>query len=102
MTWVLAVAFTLSPNGDSWFGRDKAKHFFAAAAVQSLAYSVWREGGASSRAALWGATAATGAVSVWKEVHDRRQGRLFSRKDLVWDAAGAGASTFAIILVRER
>ena len=60
MTWVLAVAFTLSPNGDSWFGRDKAKHFLAGAAVQSLAYSAWREGGASSRAALWGATAATG------------------------------------------
>lgn len=102
MTWVFALAFTLSPQPDAWFGRDKVKHFFAAAAVQSVAYSAWREVGASSRASLWGATAATGAVSVLKEVHDRRQGRPFSRKDLVWDAAGAGGSTVAIILLRER
>jgi putative lipoprotein len=102
MTWVLAFSLALSPTGDSWFGRDKAKHLLAAAAVQSLAYTAWREAGMSSRASLWGATAATGVVSISKEVVDRRQGRTFSRKDLVWDAAGAGTSTVAIILLRER
>lgn len=102
MNWALILAFSLPPRSDPWFGADKAKHFVAAAAVQSLAYSAWRATGASAPAALWRATAVTGAASLAKEWHDKRSGRAFSGRDLVWDAAGAGTASLAIIGLRGR
>lgn len=102
MNWIVAFAVSLAPGRDGWLGADKAKHFAAAAVIQSLAYSAWRETGASSPGALWGASAVTGAVSLGKELHDRRRGGTFSGKDLAWDAAGAGTATLAIIHWRGR
>ncbi len=80
-------------HGDSWLGRDKLEHFFVSAFVQSVSYSVLRTARASREEALVGAAAVTMTVGVGKEVHDLRSGEAFSVRDLVWDAAGAGAAT---------
>ena len=80
-----------SRPGDGWFSADKAKHFLTSAFVQSLAYGSLRGVGASHGASLVGATIATAAVGVGKEVYDARTGGDPSVRDLAWDAAGAGA-----------
>jgi len=78
-------------------GADKVKHFVASAAIQSLAYAAFRQRDDRRGAALWKATVVTAGASLGKELLDRRRGGSFSGKDLVWDAAGAGAATVAII-----
>lgn len=98
MSLVLAFALTFSPpSGDRWIGRDKVKHFVAAAAIQSVSYAAWHRGAVSRSAALWRASAVTATASLGKEWWDYRRGGAFSRRDLVWDAGGAGAATVAII-----
>jgi uncharacterized protein YfiM (DUF2279 family) len=84
------------PGGDHWFGADKVKHFFAAAFVQSVSYSVVRGAGASPGASLAAATGATVAASLGKEILDRRAGGRVSVPDLAWDAAGAGAASLLL------
>lgn len=95
----IALSLTLAPPPsppDKWFGSDKLKHFLVAAFTQSVAYSALQAARVHHDAALAGAWAVTGAVSVAKEVHDQRSYGLFSVKDLVWDAAGAGTATLLI------
>lgn len=92
----LAFSFSASPQ-DRWLGADKFKHFVAAAVVQSLAYAAWRDRDTGREPALWRATAVTTTVSLGKEIVDLRRGGMFSRRDLVWDAGGAGTATLAII-----
>lgn len=82
-----------SPPRDSWFGADKLKHFFVAAFTQSVAYSALQAARVRHDHALAGAWAVTATVSVAKELHDKRTTGLFSVRDLVWDAAGAGVAT---------
>lgn len=92
----LLLVFTLhgaparSP-ADSWFSADKVQHFLAAAFVQSLAYGSLRGAGANHGTALAGASVTTAAVAVGKEIYDSRTHGDPSARDLVWDAAGAGA-----------
>src|SRR5262245_66302032 len=81
------------PRGDSWFGADKAKHFFMAAFVQSVTYTSLRSVGLNSDGSLAGATTVSVGVSIGKEMHDRRHGGAFSGKDLVWDGAGILAAS---------
>ena len=81
------------PGGDSWFGADKAKHFFTAAFVQTLSFGGLRATGLSRNASLVGATVVSSSVSVGKEIRDRASGGEFSLKDVTWDAAGIGAAT---------
>jgi len=101
MKFALALALTFGPStdgaADRWFGRDKFLHFAAGAALQSLAYAAFRHDGTSRTRAVWRATAVTAAVSIGKEVVDQRRGGPFSRRDLAWDAGGAGAATVVII-----
>lgn len=76
-------------GSDRWLAADKAKHFFAAAFVQTVSFSALRSVGASRGTALAGATFVSAAVSVGKELHDRvTPGGDPSLKDLAWDAAG--------------
>lgn len=103
----LAIAASLAPfqasaqqrvaepakQGESWFGIDKIKHFFLAAFVESVAFSAMEAAGASRRPSLTAAIAITAAVSVGREIHGIRSGTGFSKRDLVWDAAGAAAAT---------
>jgi uncharacterized protein YfiM (DUF2279 family) len=92
----LALSLSLVTPPDPWFGADKLKHFFIAAFTQSVTYSVLQTAGVRHDPALASAFAVTAAVSVAKEVHDRRSYGLFSVRDLVWDAAGAGAASVLI------
>jgi len=91
-----AAAAQGAPPRDRWFGVDKVKHFFASAFVQSLAYGTIRATGASHSSSLAGASAVTAVVDVGKEIRDRRSYGLFSTRDLVWDAAGAGTATLML------
>lgn len=81
------------PGGDSWFGADKAKHFFTAAFVQTLSFGGLRATGLSRSASIAGATLISSSVSVGKELHDRSSGGVVSFKDLTWDAAGIAGAT---------
>ena len=85
---------------DGWFGADKLKHFFVTAFTQTVAYSALQAARVRHEHALAGAWGVTAAVSVAKEFHDRRTTGVFSMRDLVWDAAGAGAAT--VLLTRAR
>jgi len=96
----VALALALTTPPDHWFGADKLKHFFVAAFAQSVTYSALQVARVRHDQALIGASAVTTLVSVAKEVHDRRTTGLFSARDLVWDAAGAGMAT--VLLERAR
>ncbi len=74
---------------DAWLGSDKLRHFVLAGMVQGTAFGVATAAGARSRPALVAATATAAALSLGKEVADRRRGGRFSVRDLAWDAAGA-------------
>ena len=92
----IALALQMAAPRDTWFGADKLKHFFVAAFTQSVTYSVLQVAKVKNDHAMVGAWAVTATVSVAKEVHDRRTTGLFSIRDLVWDAAGAGAASLLI------
>ncbi len=101
----LLFAFTLHlppehPGGDSWFGADKAKHFFMSAFVQSVAYTGARAARIPRSSAMAAASATTVIVGIGKEIHDYRSGGEFSIPDLTWDAAGGFAA--AALLSRTR
>ena len=72
---------------DRWLGGDKFKHFAMSYAVTSFAF-------AGSRTlfeddtSLGLAIAAGSTAGLLKELYDRARGRPFSKRDLVWDAAG--------------
>ena len=91
-----APARQLAPR-DRWLGVDKAKHFLLAGFVQSVGFAAATRAGAGRASALAAAGAVTAAVSIGKEVRDRRVGGPFSTRDLVWDAAGAAASTALLV-----
>ena len=92
----VAFSMSLAAPPDNWFGSDKLKHFFIAAFTQTVAYSAFQAARVHHDQALVGAWAVTATVSVAKEVRDRRSYGLFSYRDLVWDAAGAGVATLVI------
>jgi len=92
----LALSLSLLAPPDHWFGPDKIKHFFMAAFTQSVTYSVLQTARVRHDQALASAWAVTAVVSVAKELHDRRSYGLLSVRDLVWDAAGAGAASALI------
>jgi uncharacterized protein YfiM (DUF2279 family) len=95
LTFLLILALQ-GPPADRWFLPDKIKHFFMAAFVQSVGYSALRATDLSHRSSLIGASAGSAVFSVGKELSDRRRTGLFSKRDLVWDAAGVGAATLLL------
>jgi uncharacterized protein YfiM (DUF2279 family) len=91
--FVLAFHFGAEASGgDRWFAADKAKHFFTAALVESMAFSGLRATGLHRTPSLAGAVGVAGAVSIGKEVYDLRFGGDPSLKDLAWDGAGMFAT----------
>ena len=95
---LLALTFQ-GQSRDPWFSSDKIKHFFVGAFVQSVAYSALRATGIDHRSSLLGASGGSVVISVGKEVADARRTGLFSRRDLVWDAAGIGTATTLLIRI---
>ena len=81
---------------DSWFGIDKIKHFFMSAFIESVTYSALQAARVNHRSAMGAAIGVTAAVGIGKEIHDyRNPNNHFSRKDLTWDAIGAGRARFS-------
>lgn len=98
MRAVLLVAVLLQPPPpDGWWSADKLRHFFLSAFVQSVTYSAARAARLDHAPSLASASAATAVVGIGKELRDRRAGGPFSARDLVWDAAGAGAATALLV-----
>ena len=64
------------------------KHFFVAGFSESVGFGVARTLGAGRDGALASGVAVGVAVSIGKELFDRRAGGPFSVRDLAWDAAG--------------
>jgi len=93
---VVVLSPVPQPRG-GWFGPDRVKHFFLSFFVQSASYSLARGVGLSRTAALVPATGATAAVGFSKEIWDRNRGGGFDRRDLVWDALGAGAASALLL-----
>jgi uncharacterized protein YfiM (DUF2279 family) len=65
---------------DQWIAGDKFMHFHMSYAVTAFAF------GATCNAHV--SVAAGAAAGILKEVYDKRAGKPFSGRDLVWDAAG--------------
>jgi uncharacterized protein len=79
-------------TADPVFGVDKVKHFFVAGFVEAVTFAGLESADAGHSAARAAAIGTTAAVSLGREIHDRRTKGLFSVRDLVWDAIGAGAA----------
>jgi putative lipoprotein len=91
VVFVVITVQSLSLPGDSWFGPDKAKHFFLGAFVQSAAFSVLRAGGIEKGASLGAAAAVSVGAAFTKEFRDRGGPGTASVKDAAWSLAGAAA-----------
>jgi putative lipoprotein len=85
-------------TGDSWFGIDKLKHFFLSAFATSVSFSALQAAGANRNTAMAGAIGASAALGISRELYNLRTTKVFSLKDLTWDAIGTGAA--ATILSR--
>ena len=101
----LLMVFSLHLGGasptDPWFSIDKAKHFFTAAFVETVAFSAIRGAGVHRNESVVGAAIVASGVSVGKELYDRKFGGDPSLKDLTWDVAGMVASA-AVLRRTER
>lgn len=91
-----AQASTAARAGDRWFGPDKVKHFFMTAFVQSVTYGLARATRQTHQSSMWWASGSSLVFGLGKEARDLRVRGGFSARDLVWDAAGAGAASLAL------
>jgi uncharacterized protein YfiM (DUF2279 family) len=85
---------------DPWIAEDKFKHMFTSMAAVHFAYGAVRLTGMKDDAAVIAAVTSGAAAGIWKEFHDRRAGRPFSGRDLLWDGLGLGAGLVFISQVR--
>jgi uncharacterized protein YfiM (DUF2279 family) len=81
---------------DPWFGQDKVRHALHSYAAVAFAHAGWTAVGLDGDAALGGAVAVAALLGVGKEVADLRGGRIFSVRDLVWDALGIGVGVLVM------
>lgn len=93
----LSIAFNLvfaqaAVTRDSWFGSDKIKHFFLSAFATSVTYSALQAAGAERRTAMTGAVGASIGLGVGRELYNLRTTKVFSFRDLTWNAIGTGAA----------
>jgi putative lipoprotein len=88
---------TLQPQGDSWLGRDKAKHFGLSAVMAGAGAAAANAGEMDDHQAfpaVVGITLAIGAAKETYDLHYKPSG--WSWKDLAWDLLGALAGFYAI------
>jgi putative lipoprotein len=78
--------------GESWFGVDKLKHFFLSAFATSVSFSAIQAAGANRRTSMAGAIGASAALGISRELYNLRTTKVFSFRDLTWDAIGTGAA----------
>jgi len=85
-------------TSESWFGIDKLKHFFLSAFATSVSFSALQAAGANRNTAMAGAIGASTALGISRELYNLRTTKVFSIKDLTWDAIGTGAA--AVVLTQ--
>ncbi len=95
-TLVLPQTKSVVVSQDPWFSPDKAKHFLISGFVESAAFAGFESAGISRSGSFGGAFALTAAISVLREVHDKRVKNQFSYRDLTWDLAGGVAAFFIL------
>src|SRR5687768_7807282 len=84
------------PYPDAWFAQDKLQHAFMSMAVVGFAHATARVVGIENSGAVVIGVSSSAAAGLWKEWHDRRIGRPFSYRDLLWDALGITAGAFIV------
>ena len=90
-------AVAAAPERDAWLGEDKFKHFAMSFAVTAFAFAGARS--VFDADTSLGFAIATGSTAgLLKEFYDRARGRPFSKRDLVWDAAGVAVG---VIMARQ-
>jgi uncharacterized protein YfiM (DUF2279 family) len=87
-----APARTSAADGDRWFARDKARHFWVSVFATSFVYIAARESNLRRDEAAAVAVGATFALGAGKELHDKRRHGDFSWKDVTWNLIGAGVA----------
>jgi uncharacterized protein YfiM (DUF2279 family) len=86
-----------APTADAWLGADKFQHFAMSYAITAFTFAGARSL-LDSDASLGLAIAAGSTAGLLKEFYDRARGRPFSKRDLVWDAAGVA---LGFVIVRQ-
>ena len=89
------------PLQDPWMSPDKAKHFLIVGFVESVSFAGLEAAGVRRSRAFQGAVTVTAAVSVLRELHDKRVKKQFSYRDLAWDMAG-GVAAFVMLRNTQR
>jgi uncharacterized protein YfiM (DUF2279 family) len=97
----LRTSIVQNRPADAWFGQDKLKHAFMSTAVVGFASAGARTVGLNTSESFVIGVSAGALAGLWKEWHDRRIGRPFSYRDLVWDAIGITAGAIIVDNVRE-
>ena len=95
------VAPVFAQSGDRWLAEDKLQHAFASLTVVVFAYAGSRVVTLNSSPALTVAVSAGAVTGVCKELRDKKSGKPFRARDLVWDAVGIGASALLVSQARE-
>lgn len=85
---------------DAWIAEDKFQHLGMSAAITTFSYGSARLAGVDARPALTLSIAVAATAAIGKEIFDRRAGRPFSFKDLMWDAFGTAAAVMMLESVR--
>lgn len=83
-------------TADPWIGEDKLRHLALSFAATEMTYGSARFILDHDTAVPVAATTAL-ALGLAKELRDRREGRTFSTRDLVWNVAGVA---LGVALVR--
>ncbi len=87
---VLSGCATASPQNDSWFGRDKVKHFLAASVISGAASAIADKQGMDNDGSFYFAFGLTLSLGAGKEAYDMKIRKTgWSWKDLAWDTLGA-------------
>lgn len=88
---------TMQQRGDSWFGRDKAKHFGVSAIMAGAGAAAANAGNMDDHDAfplVLGVTLSVGAAKEAHDLHFKPSG--WSWKDLAGDLLGALAGFYAV------
>jgi putative lipoprotein len=102
----LALAWAPDAHGqdpardpDPWFGRDKALHFGASAAIALGAYGTSGLITSDERTRVGAATGVALGAGVAKEIADRYTGGDPSLRDLTWDVVGTATGVLVAWLL---
>jgi len=96
----LPVAVGTRPR-DAWIAEDKLKHGFMSLAVVGFTQASARTVDFDQSAAAVMGVAAGAIAGLGKEWYDRKSGRPFSYRDLIWDSIGIAAGAWLARNVRQ-